>query len=569
MKTFLFVCFIGKNNKEPGQQPQGQNPQQQGGQGPPGAARPPQASHQQQRPESSTSQGKQQKDEKPKPQQVQGPPAQQQQQRPGPAQTVEGEKKPPKGAWKDKQKKQGKGQNEGQSSAGQPKQQQQGQAEPSALKPMPLQQQQSQQQRPQGQHQQYQQRPQQQQQRPQGQPQQRPRSESVASQASQRSDRSGSQKAVVLSQGKPQKEDILAKMEKLSLVEASFPVRPSVSKDQNCRFKRELISTNYLSLNLKNLPDIVYHYDIKFDPDRPKKFLYPAFRVLIALHLPKLVNKVAFDGQNSFYSMEKIPTTQFPPISVPSPDAGRSKDFKVAIQLAATVDMKIIKQYPNYTNGTHMQQAIQVLDIVLRSAFDREGLIRFKRSIFAPPVQREFMKDNYEMYIGLFQSFVMGERPYLNVDVSHKAFPSGADNLEPLFRDYQNIHDILNGLNLVYTSPMTGEKKSFKYNGIRGPSDRETFTDEQDNNRRKTIAQYFQEKGRPLQKPQAPCIHIGPPTRNILIPMEFLSIPSGQALNRKAPESCTRDMVRIAATSTDKRKEKIMGLLRNINYKGG
>lgn len=213
-----------------------------------------------------------------------------------------------------------------------------------------------------------------------------------------------------------------------------------------------------------------------------------------------MTNQVAFDGANSFYSKVKIPEdggTQFEVLDVPSPDAGRAKTFKITIQYATAVDMRVIKHYPSEVEGTPMQQAIQVVDIVLRSAFDRVEFIRFKRSVFKIPDEPMLMKDNYELFIGLYQSFVMGERPYLNVDVSHKAFPSGAPSLEPIFREYiddrdnrnpyRNVEEILRGLNMVYASPMTHERKTYKFNGIRGPADREMFIDEQDNNRHKSI----------------------------------------------------------------------------------
>ncbi|XP_063696606.1 protein argonaute-2 [Culicoides brevitarsis] len=397
------------------------------------------------------------------------------------------------------------------------------------------------------------------------QPRQHPQSQPVQRSSSVASQQSNPPTSHRSDNKKP--EDMLAKMERLSLVEANFPVRESVTKTSDKKFRKQVVATNYLTLNLQKLPNIVYHYDIKFDPDRPKKFLFPAFRILIATQLPALQHKVAYDGAASFYSLQKIADMDFPAISVPSPDAGgRPKDFKVSIKFATEVDMRVIKQYPNFGNGANMQTAIQVLDIILRTAHDRPGLIRHKRSVFAPASTPLKMKDNYELLIGLYQSFVMGERPYLNVDVSHKAFPSGADDLFPLMREYRNFADILRGLSLTYKSPMTGECKTYKFNAICGPADRETFTD--DKNQRKTVAQYFQEKGVRLKNPGAPCLHIGPRQKNILIPLEFLSIPPGQAMNGKAPESCTRDMVRVAATSTNIRKSKIMDLLQNINYKG-
>lgn len=55
--------------------------------------------------------------------------------------------------------------------------------------------------------------------------------------------------------------------------------------------------------------------------------------------------------------------------------------------------------------------------------------------------------------------------------------------------------------------------------------------------------------------------------KNILIPIEHLHIPPGQALNGKCPESCTRDMIKVAATSTDVRKRKILDLVNLMQYR--
>lgn len=363
---------------------------------------------------------------------------------------------------------------------------------------------------------------------------------------------------------------LVSGVSKLSMEDANYPIRASISKSG--LFPTERISTNYLEMNLKQLPDKIYHYDITFDPDRPKKFIFPAFNLLIKTHLTRLRNKVAFDGVKSFYSLDKIDDAEFLPMNVASPDGtGRPKEFKISVKFATEVDMKVIKDYPRYESpiGTTIQKAVQTLDIVLRTAFDRDGLIRYKSSVYAPPKTRIPLEDNYELLIGLFQSFVMGARPFLNVDVSHKAFPSHADHLEELY--YSTLHErnkdfrtILDGLSLVYTSPMTKERKTFRFNAICGPANKERFTD--DNNKQWTIEQYFKAKGVRLEYPQNPCIHIGPRDKNILIPLEFLSIPPGQALNRQAPESCKPKMVKAAAVSTMDRHAKIKRLLDEIKY---
>uniref|UniRef100_A0A336LXQ0 CSON004700 protein n=1 Tax=Culicoides sonorensis TaxID=179676 RepID=A0A336LXQ0_CULSO len=483
----------------------------------------------------------QQGQQRPPGQQQQGPPGQQQE---GQAQTSQSaDTRPPKGEWKKKGNQQ-KGEKDNKPEQGQAQLPQSDENRPP--KNNDWKNKGKQKQKPD--------------QQPQGEPKAQPQKEIQQQQPPTRAPSQDSQSS------KLSEKSLSGQLQKLEIADIEFPTRDSITKTS--RFKKERIQTNYLELNLNKLPDIIYNYDIKFDPERPKKFLFPAFDQLLRNHLPQLLNKAAYDGAKNFFSMIKVNDGQFGPIMVPSPDGGRDKEFKIQIKCSALIDMKVIKNYPNHQSKTSLQTAIQALDIVLRSAFNRSGLIRHKRSVFASPVNRIPLEDNYELYIGLFQSFVMGTRPFLNVDVSHKAFPSAAPRLEPLYNQFsRNFVDVLKNLNLVYTSPMTGERKTFKFNGLKGPANKEMFMDEQDN-RKKTIAQYFQEKGHPLQYPGNPCIHVGPPAKNILIPMEFLSIPAGQALNAKAPESCTRGMVRVAAKPTHERKDKIMDLLRNIRYSG-
>lgn len=362
-------------------------------------------------------------------------------------------------------------------------------------------------------------------------------------------------------------------MSKLSIDEASFPQRESITKSK--LFPIEKISANYLEMDLKDLPDTIYHYNITFNPDRPKKFIFSAFNQLIDIHLTNLRDRVAFDGVKSFFTLDKIADSEYPSISVASPDGtGKPKEFKITVQFTTAVDMRVIKRYPNYDSpqGTTVQKGIQTIDILMKTAFDRDGLIRFKNSVFVPPTNEEHRKhlgDNYELLIGLFQSFVMGERPFLNVDVSHKAFPSHANNLGDVYDYYTNqqgkdLRTILDGLTLVYASPMTKERKSFKFNAVRRSAKQERFRDA--NNKEWTVENYFKSKGIILEYPGDPCIHVGPRNQNMLIPMEFLSIPPGQALNRPAPESCKPQMVKYAAGSTMDRHDKIMSLLKEIDY---
>lgn len=76
-------------------------------------------------------------------------------------------------------------------------------------------------------------------------------------------------------------------------------------------------------------------------------------------------------------------------------------------------------------DGSHLtapQEALQCIDIVLRSA-PAVSCIGVGRSFFTPPPQIIDLGDGMEMYYGFYQSAVLCWKPFLNVDVAHKAFP--------------------------------------------------------------------------------------------------------------------------------------------------
>lgn len=322
---------------------------------------------------------------------------------------------------------------------------------------------------------------------------------------------------------------------------------------------------------IAKLPDLIFHYDINFTPDKPKKMLRPAFRIFIATHFPAFVDKVAHDGEKSFYAMTRLMNEGDPftgTVVVPSPDGGKDKGFSIKVKEAAAVDMRSIKQWPNYSNQQHVRQAWQVMEVILGTAADRSDLIRFKRNIFPIPKTPTQITDLDDLWIGLYQAFVLGRKPYLNVDVHHKAFPR-AEQLTVLFNNRHNLDQILKGADVEYCSPFTGDRKRFRFQRLRGSAESETFVDEQDGGKRKTVAAYFAEKGQPLRNPKFPVAWIGPHQRKdnpMLIPIEHLSVPGGQALNRDNPVDAVAAIIRYAAVSTDQRKENIMRIVNTIAY---
>lgn len=261
-------------------------------------------------------------------------------------------------------------------------------------------------------------------------------------------------------------------------------VEPAVGGSAiSCFSMTQKIEANYLKVSFDGLPDNVIHYDIVIEPDRPKKFFRPAFANFIHAHFPTHQNGVAYDGMSSFYAMARLideNTEVEHKVTVVPAEGGRPKEFKIKIKEATTVNMQVVKRFPQPVPG-NLMQAIQCLDIVLRTAFDKPNMVRHKRTVFSPPPNPINLPDNYQLWIGLFQSFVLGTNPYLNVDVTHKAFPApiALDQLyEQCKYDARQLYALLKGLMLVYKSPFnSGTPTTYKFNKVKGAADKEKFTD--------------------------------------------------------------------------------------------
>ena len=62
---------------------------------------------------------------------------------------------------------------------------------------------------------------------------------------------------------------------------------------------------------------------------------------------------------------------------------------------------------------------------------------------------------------------------------------------------------------------------------------------------RKTVASYFAGKYGELKYAKLPCLHVGPPKRNIYFPMEVCEIDQPQKYMRKLSEKQTSTVIRV------------------------
>lgn len=155
------------------------------------------------------------------------------------------------------------------------------------------------------------------------------------------------------------------------------------------------------------------------------------------------------------------------------------------------------------------------------------------------PSQKFDLGDNYELWTGLYQATVLGSRPYLNVDIAHKAFPSEVNVIDLLHpntdlrrdldpRDKSALQSHLNGLMIRYEMPgNAASARNFKFFGLGANSKTHKFRSDQDQ-KEYTIEGYFRTRNVTIKYPLLPTLKLGNSIKNITVPMEFCRVAGNQ-----------------------------------------
>ncbi|XP_043472206.1 protein argonaute-2-like isoform X2 [Leptopilina heterotoma] len=332
----------------------------------------------------------------------------------------------------------------------------------------------------------------------------------------------------------------------------------------------------------KNFCSDVVHYDITFDPDVPRYLIPRAFEKMRSLHFPK--RWPAFDGRKNVFSAGILPfgDTTEQEVEVPNDD-GRMKKFKITMNRVNDIDIGWLRNVKKGLPETERDLiSIQALDIILRQApLQSLNVTAVGRSFFTPPTGHiAYLGDGVELWVGLFQSAVLGWKPLLNVDVAHKGFPKSQNVIDlmselcrvqgaPTRRDIdynrEEIEKFLKRLKVKCEIPGQVEsKRTYTINKlVKCP--RENYFEHQD--KQVSVEMYYQiEKKYKIKYPDLPCLHVGPQQKNIHVPPELCTILPGQATNKKMNENQTSNMIKQAATGTDIRRQKIMDSFNKIRH---
>lgn len=214
---------------------------------------------------------------------------------------------------------------------------------------------------------------------------------------------------------------------------------PSFSRTVGTKGRKILVETNHLPLDISKLKE-AFHYDVTLDPDKPIYLIRPAMEMFRQKYYPQRFP--AFDGKKNLFSSSLLPFGESTSGEVEvKGEREKPVKFKISIKLANRIDMTMINTYlntndPNVIKTINVQLALLCIDIVLRQSVGQK-FIPVGRNYFSSPTNEVLLGDGMSLYKGFYLSAILGWKPFLNVDVAHKAFPQHGSVLKILeqFKD--------------------------------------------------------------------------------------------------------------------------------------
>eukprot|EP00253_Pinus_taeda_P007968 PITA_07968 len=209
-----------------------------------------------------------------------------------------------------------------------------------------------------------------------------------------------------------------------------FPMRPGMGKFGN----KCIVKANHF---FAQLPDKDLHqYDVSITPEVTSRGVNRAvMEQLVKLYRESHLGRrlPAYDGRKSLYTAGALPfTSKEFNINLVDEDDGmggqrRERSFKVVIKFAARADLHHLGQFLSGRQADAPQEALQVLDIVLRE-LPTHRYSPVGRSFYSPDLgTRKQLGEGLESWRGFYQSIRPTQMGLsLNIDMSSTAF------IEPL-----------------------------------------------------------------------------------------------------------------------------------------
>ncbi|KAL6873973.1 hypothetical protein ACP4OV_014055 [Aristida adscensionis] len=363
-----------------------------------------------------------------------------------------------------------------------------------------------------------------------------------------------------------------------------FPHRPgSGSIGTRC-----LVKANHF---FAELPDKDLHqYDVSITPEVTSRIVSRSvMEELVRLHKVSYLGGrlPAYDGRKSLYTAGPLPfaSKEFH-ITLLEEDDGsgaerRQKTFMVVIKFAARADLHRLEQFIAGRQAEAPQEALQVLDIVLRE-LPTARYAPFGRSFFSPDLgRRRSLGEGLESWCGFYQSIRPTQMGLsLNIDMSATAFFEPLPVLDfvaqllntdihsrPLSdAERVKIKKALRGVKVEVTHRGNMRRK-YRIAGLTSQATRELTFPVDQGGTVKSVIQYFQETyGFAIQHTYLPCLQVGNQQRPNYLPMEVCKIVEGQRYSKRLNQSQIRALLEETCQRPHERERNIIQMVNHNSY---
>uniref|UniRef100_A0ACD6AMC1 Uncharacterized protein n=1 Tax=Avena sativa TaxID=4498 RepID=A0ACD6AMC1_AVESA len=363
-----------------------------------------------------------------------------------------------------------------------------------------------------------------------------------------------------------------------------FPHRPGSGRAGT----RCLVKANHF---LAELPDKDLHqYDVAITPETTSRALgRSVMEELVRLHKATYLGGrlPAYDGRKSMYTAGPLPfTSKEFHITLLDEDDGsgaerRERTFKVVIRFAARADLRRLEQYIAGRQAEAPQEALQVLDIVLRelptSRYEPYG-----RSFYSPDLgRRRSLGDGVESWRGFYQTIRPTQMGLsLNIDMSATSFFEPIPVIDfvrqLLNTDFHSrslsdaervkIKKALRGVKVEVTHRGNIRRK-YRISGLTNQATRELSFPIDQGGTVKSVVQYFQETyGFAIQHTYLPCLQVGNQKRPNYLPMEVCKIVEGQRYSKRLNQSQIRALLEETCQRPHDRERDIVQMVNHNSY---
>lgn len=371
--------------------------------------------------------------------------------------------------------------------------------------------------------------------------------------------------------------------------------------------------TNHFKVSVRNVDDYFYHYSVnlKYEDDRPVDGKGIGRKVIDKMQQTygsELGKKgLAYDGEKTLFTIGSLPqvNNEFTvilddmtskrssgngsPGGNESPGEGErkrakrsynAKTIKVELSYATKIPMQSIALALKGQESENSQEALRVLDIILRQHAAKQGCLLVRQSFF---------HDNQSNFTDLgggvigCRGFHSSFRPVqgglsLNIDVSTtmivKPGPvidfliANLNARDPFSIDWTKAKRILKNLRVKVGNT------EYKIVGLSDlPCDQQMFTlrqrgDNGDNAMEITVYDYFvNQRGIPLTfSGRVPCINVGKPKRPTYYPIELCNLVSLQRYTKSLTVLQRASLVEKSRQKPQERMSSLSNALKYSNY---